>query len=402
MSDPEAQTFVISLDGWAHGGEAVGRLPDGRACFVPYAIPGETVEVRIRTQHKRHVTADLLNVVEPSPHRVQPPCPYYGSCGGCQLQHVAVDHQLSLKQRVLTEQLQRIGKEADPPVRGVSGPVGAWPQEYRVWARMAVDPQGRLGFRMPRSHQVQAVAECLLFTPETQRLRETAGDDWAGADEVMLMAGDGGTMISVSGPAQVAGSSQGSVRMQVGAENFTASAGAFFQAGPAGALALAQAVIRVAEVRAGDRVLDLYSGVGLLSVFLARAGASVVAVESNAVAAADAVSNCANQDVTVLTATVEEALAGVSMGGVSMGGVSGDVDLVVLDPPRSGAKAQVCSRMADLAPRRIIYVACDPAALARDTLTLRQHGYRLTSVDGLDLFGHTAHVEAVASFVQVG
>lgn len=414
MDDPAAQTVTIELHGWAHGGEAVGRLPDGRACFVPYALPGETVEVRVTRRYKRHATAELVSVVTASPHRVTPPCPYYGACGGCQLQHASPAHQLELKRRVLIEQLTRIGRQTDPPVADVIAPPGGWPAGYRAWARMAVDAQGRLGFRRRGSHDIEPIAHCLLMTEEAAALRHAAGDGWDGAQEVTLTAGDDAGLITIT-PEEGASlpAPEGSFGVSIRQEDPTrpavvvrppdhvsvevagvvlrASAGAFFQAGPAGAAALVEAVMAAVQPTPGERVLDLYAGVGLFSAFLARAGATVTAVEADPIATADARHNLAGLDVDVRTETVEQTLADVDA-----------ADVVLLDPPRAGAKGQVCAAIAALSPRRIVYVACDPAALARDVATLADLGYRLHSVQGLDLFGHTAHVEAVAVLLPVG
>lgn len=384
----ESETATIEMHGWAHGGDAVGRLPDGRACFVAGALPDEVVTVALRTAHKRHVTADLIEVVRPSPHRVAPPCPYYDRCGGCQLQHASPAHQLELKLRVVTEQLQRIGRVVDPPVRGITAPEGGWPGGYRTWARMAVAPDGSLGFRRRRSHEVQPVDRCLLLTDPAQALRDQAGDDWAGADEVTVMAGDHAGLVTVSRDGQTTlAQPPAAVTIRVGDVDLQVSAGTFFQAGPAAAELLQRTVTAAAAVTAGDRVLDLYSGVGLLSVALADGGARVVAVEGNPAATADAAVNVDGFDVEVVTGDVAVVLRRID---------PSDADVVVLDPPRTGARAEVCRRIAGLAPRRIVYVACDPAALARDVRTLAEHGYDLTAVEVLDLFGHTAHVEAVA------
>lgn len=413
MERPADDTVTIELHGWAHGGEAVGRLPDGRACFVPYALPGETVLVRVTKRYKRHATADLVAVITPSPHRVAPPCPFYGACGGCQLQHADPTHQLQLKTRVLVEQLTRIGRQTDPPVTPVVAPPGAWPDGYRSWARMAVAPDGRLGFRRRGSHDVEPIPHCLLMTPEAHALRQAAGDAWSGATEVVLSAGEGDGVLAVTpGPQGLPSVPEGHfgvaisrpdgdgtvperdpdhVDVTVHGVHLRASAGAFFQAGPGGAAALVTMVMDAVGPVEGLQVLDLYAGVGLFSAFLARAGARVVAVEANTAATDDARRNLAGLDVEVLTDTVEAALADLP-----------GADVVVLDPPRSGAKAPVCQAIADLRPRRIVYVACDPAALARDVATLDDLGYRLVGVAGLDLFGHTAHVEAVAVLEPVG
>ncbi|CAN5279183.1 class I SAM-dependent RNA methyltransferase [soil metagenome] len=410
VQDPPADTVTIELHGWAHGGEAVGRLPDGRACFVAYGLPGETVEARVTRRYKRHATAELVRVVTPSPHRVQAPCPHYAVCGGCQLQHASPAHQLQLKTQVLVDQLTRIGRQTDPPVTPVVAPAGGWPAGYRSWARMAVDGQGRLGFRRRASHEVHHVPHCLLMTPEAAALRDAAGDGWRGVEEVVLTAGADDGVLALSpgagplpplpegtfgvavtdgapgrAPSVVRGPDR--VRVDVAGVELQATAGAFFQAGPAGAAALVQMVLDAVGPLEGRTVLDLYAGVGLFAAFLARGGAHVVAVEANATATGDARTNLEGLDVEIRTERVEDALADLAT-----------ADIVLLDPPRAGAKAEVCTAIAGLRPQRIVYVACDPAALARDVATFDGLGYRLTGVQGLDLFGHTAHVEAVAVF----
>lgn len=406
----EGSEVDVRLHGWTHGGEAVGRLPNGMACFVAYGLPGETVRVRIHTLKKRWARADLVAVVEPSPHRTDPPCPEFGPgrCGGCQLQHAMPSHQLELKARVLTEQLRRIGKVAHPPDVVVE-PIGAdWPAHYRSWARMAVDRQGQLGFRQLQSHEVHPVEQCLLLDTDTQTLRGAAGDGWAGVEEVSITTGDDGGFLTITpGPGGVPGAPDGpfgvglhgaggiatlrepdKVTITVAGRRLQLSAGAFFQSGPAAATALVEAVVAAADVGPGDVVADLYAGIGIFATALADAGARVIAVESHPVAAADAVVNLSQSAAEVLDIPVEHAVQGAV----------GEVDVVVLDPPRTGAGAEVCTRLAHLASRRIIYVACDPAALATDTKTLHAHGWRLDELRAFDTFGHTAHVEAVATF----
>jgi predicted RNA-binding protein with TRAM domain len=165
----------IDLDGITHGGEAVGRLPDGKACFVPYAIPGERVRVEVVEERKRWARARVVEVVRPSPERVTAPCPYFGQdkCGGCQLQHLAPAAQPALKRRIVTEQLARIGRIVDPPVAET---VVVRPFGYRNRARFGVDAQGRLGYRRAQSHDLVPIDRCLLLTDQAQKVRDEAGD----------------------------------------------------------------------------------------------------------------------------------------------------------------------------------------------------------------------------------
>lgn len=395
---PRARLRTSSL---AHGGEAVGRLDDGRACFVPYAAPGEHVEVALVEEHPRWARAQLLDVVEPSPVRVPPPCPYYGPerCGGCRLQHVAPRAQVAGKRQAVADTLERIGGVAAPPVAEAVVPATFG---YRMWARFAARRDGSLGFRRAGSNEVIPIDRCLLLATEAQALRNRAGDAWRGAEEVVLRAGpDGATALvrprgrePVHAPAAVAaitvllrdargGAGPAPVRVRVDGLDLQVSAGSFFQPGMAGAEALSRLVRAAAEVGPGDRLLDLYAGVGLFAAGAMNDGAEVIAVEGDGSAVVDARANLPGA--TVVHGPVERHLAAAQQ-----------ADVVVLDPPRSGAGRAVVEAVAGVARRRIVYVACDPAALARDVRTFAAHGWALRSAVPVDQFAQTAQVEVVA------
>lgn len=409
---PDRPPVELRLDGITHGGEAVGRLPDGKACFVPYAIPGERVRVRVVEERASWARGEVLEVLDASPDRVEAPCPYFGPgrCGGCQLQHVDPAAQPALKRRVVTEQLTRIGRLVDPPVAEtiVVAPFG-----YRTTARFAVDPEGRLGFRRSHSHDVQPVDRCLLLVPEAQALRDEAGDGWTGVAEVTVRAGlgDTGALLVRPGsgglPALPDGDAAVAIEQEDGAavplrgdptttahvagRDLRVSVGSFFQVSVAGATVLAGLVRDAAAVRPGDTALDLHTGVGLFAGVLAAGGASVTGVERSPAAAADARANLADLDVEVVTATAEEHVAGLLADGARC-------DVVVLDPPRRGAGVALCGALAALGPRAVVYVSCDPAALARDARALADVGYVLERAVPVDQFAQTAQIETVATF----
>jgi 23S rRNA (uracil1939-C5)-methyltransferase len=430
-----AQTHELELHGLTHTGEAVGRLPDGKACFVAGAIPGERVLVEVTEQHKRWARARLVEVRQASPDRVEPPCPYYGTpepggpprCGGCALQHVAPARQAEMKRRIVTEQLERIGRFTGPPVAETLVPAT---QGYREQARFAVTPDGRLGFRGRGGHDVVAIDRCLLLTGETQRLREWAGDAWAGVDEVTVRSGqpDGdlpggsagvlpggsalGVLIISPGPAAIPpvpdgdvgvalSSARGTLALRgettvtkrVGEATYRVSAGSFFQSGTLGAAVLVDLVRAAAAIQPGDTVLDLYAGVGLFARALAADGAHVTAVEADPSAADDARLNLVEYDADVRTGPAEAAVA-------EMAAAHRWFDVVVLDPPRRGAGAATTARLAELEPRTVVYVACEVAALARDARALVDAGLTLVEVTPVDLFAHTAAIEAVAVFTR--
>ncbi|MGI8574743.1 MAG: class I SAM-dependent RNA methyltransferase [Egibacteraceae bacterium] len=406
------ETVELVLHGLTHGGEAVGRLPNGKACFVPFAIPGERVTVEVVEERKRWARARLVEVVEASPDRVKPPCPYFGpgQCGGCRLQHVAVDRQAAMLARVVTEQLERIGHLKDPPVTETVRPHGPDGLAYRNRARFAVDEDGRLAFRRFASHDLIGIDHCRLLTPATQQVRAEAGDDWGGAREVVVRTGtDGAGLMEIEpGPGGLPPLPEGdtavavidalgkavalrgdpSTRHDTPVGALEASANAFFQTSDAGAAALVELVQDAAAVRPGERALDLYAGVGLFSAALASDGAQVVAVERGRAAADDARSNLAELDVEVRQSEVDDVVAGWNS----------PVDVIVLDPTREGAGERLCGALTQLGARVIVYVACDPAALARDARALCGNGYRLDRAVPVDLFTHTAHVETVATF----
>ncbi|MFP4636495.1 MAG: class I SAM-dependent RNA methyltransferase [Nitriliruptoraceae bacterium] len=414
------------IDGFTHGGEGVARV-DGKAVFVAGALPGERVVLRVVDDRKRWARADLVEVVEPSPDRVTPPCPYVPACGGCDLQHASVEAQLRLKTRVVVEQLTRLGGVDDPPVvdaRSVGPATG-----YRAQARMHADADGHLGFHRAGSDEVVAIDRCLVLTAPAQALRERVGDD-TGAEEVELRVGDRGEVATLSpgpGPLQlpdgdfdlrleqpdgttVAMRGTGAVTMRVAGYDLEVPADAFFQVGTAAAQALVDTVLAAvgaAPARGAapgpsgqeEVVWDLYAGVGLLSLPLAATGRQVLAVEGNPVAAEAAQRNAGAHGLAleVITSPVGPLLGRARRGEDRPPAP----DVVVLDPPRTGAGQRTVDDLVALAPRRIVYVACDVAALARDTAHLTRAGYRLTRAEPLDLFPMTHHVEVVASFDAV-
>ena len=434
----ELHTAVV--DGFTHGGEGVVRL-DGRATFVPGALPGERITLRVVEAKPRWARGELVEVLEASELRVVPPCPLATTCGGCNLQHVSAEGQVTLKTRVVTEQLERIGKVLDPPVapgRAVGPALG-----YRAHARMHAAPDGRLGFHRHGSDEVVVVEECPVLTPAAQALRTAMGAE-TGAVTVSLRA-DGlddrdrmtdpddvrGAALIEPGPTPIhppAGGfdvllqqpdgralalrGDGVLQVEVSGLRFEVPADGFFQVSTAAAQALVDEVLAVAGDVNGMLVWDLYSGVGLLALALAQAGAEVVAVEGNKAATAAATRNAEANGLTlrVETLDVRKALRlwakpDTKVGSKSEGEVGAkpsttgrpeDPDIVVLDPPRTGVGPEAIKDLVKLAPPRVVLVACDPAALARDVKALLAGGYKLRSVQPLDLFPMTHHVEAIA------
>ena len=381
---------MVDLHGFAHGGEAVGRLPDGRVVFVAYAIPGEQVSVEITEDHKRYARARLVEVVTPSEDRVQPPCPYFGpgACGGCRLQHIAPARRKVLQRQVVVDQLQRLGRIPDPPVAEM---VDAGEYGYRNRARFGVTPSGALGFRRASSNELLPIDRCLLLDDATQALREKAGDGFAGVGEVEVRTATAGSAVVVdpTGSAHlVAG--DGELHQTLDDLAYDVSPTSFFQSNTAGAQILLRLVRAAAGVQAGDTALDLYAGVGLFAKGLVADRATVTAVEGAPASAADAQRNL-GPSAQVVAAPVERTLPRMLRQRLTF-------DVVVLDPPRRGAGKDVTDQVATLAGRTIVIVACDPAALGRDAGILRERGWNLVEAVPVDQFAQTGHIEVVATF----
>lgn len=401
----------LTVHGLAHGGDAVGRLPDGKACFVAAAIPGERVTAEVTEERARFARAVTVEVLEPVAERVTPPCPLAlpGRCGGCRLQHIDVAHQAVLLRRVVVDTLERIGRIPAPPVADTVRPHNGW--GYRNQARFAPHPDGRLGFRRAGSHDIEPVAECPLLDAGAAAARDAAGDDWRGVEAVVVrgdadarallevLPGAGALPALPPGdvPVAVVGT-DGAVALRgeplleerAAGRTWRVSPTSFFQPSRAGATTLAGLVRAAAEVTPGTRALDLYAGVGLFAAVLAEDGAQVVAVEAHPAAAADARANLRDLDVEVRCGAAEDALDAHGP----------RPDVIVLDPPRRGAGPALTARIAEGAARRIVMVSCDPAALARDARVLLDSGWQLDRVVPVDQFTHTAHVEAVATFTR--
>lgn len=402
-------TVEVVLDGVAHGGAAVGRLPDGRACFVDYGIPGERVTVRVTEQRRRWARGTVVEVLDPSPDRVAPPCPLFGPgrCGGCSTQHIAVPRQAELLGTVITEQLRRIGG-LEPPDGAVEvitphGPDGLG---YRNRARFTVTDDGRLAFRRARSHDTIAVDDCPLLVPAARETLRAIAQGWHGVSEVRLQAGtDGQAALAVTTtgrdpqvPSPLPAtqwqrgrtgrpSGRARVHQRVADHTFVVSAASFFQASTAAAEVLVGLVRELTPVAADDHVVDCYAGVGLFSIALASYGARVTAIESDPGACADAEVNAGGLPIDVRRADL-----------AAPPDLDVPVDAVVLDPPRAGAGAVVTDWIAGLAPRLVTYVSCDPATFARDARALTDHGMRLDRLVGVDQFTHSGRVELVAGF----
>ncbi|QXG76559.1 class I SAM-dependent RNA methyltransferase [Modestobacter sp. L9-4] len=405
----EGRRFEVTVGPVAHGGHCVARH-EGRVVFVRHTLPGERVVVEVtEDRHAGFCRADAVEVLEASPDRVERPCPYSGpgKCGGCDWQHVGHAGQLTLKAAVVREQLSRLAG-LDVPVTVEALPGG--PLRWRSRARFAVDRAGDPGLRRHRSHDVVPLDDCpITVEPAAQAV---LGRRWLDAGAVDVAVDSAGVVttstldrrgrtqdVQVLRPgADVPEEPAGRAQRSAGGRDWEVEGTGFWQVHPAAADALVQAVSAFAAVRPGETVLDLYAGAGLFGGALAPgvgAAGRVVCVESDAAACAAADANLADL-----------AQAEVWQGDVDAPGLTellvdlGHPDVVVLDPPRAGAGKDVSRVIAGAGPRAVVYVACDPASLARDVAAFATAGYRLADLRAFDCFPMTAHVECVALLVQ--
>ncbi|HEY5335625.1 MAG TPA: class I SAM-dependent RNA methyltransferase [Mycobacteriales bacterium] len=382
MTTPvRAPTLVLVVERYAHGGVCVAHAPDGRVVFVRHALPGERVRALVTAQRKAWLRADAIEVLEPSPERVEPPCPYAGpgKCGGCDLQHATATAQRAWKAVVVEEQLSRLaGVDLTVEVEPLPGGSLGW----RTRVQFTVGHDGRAGLLAHHSHTVIPIDRCLIADERVNAV-DVPGGRWPGMGSVeVAVAGE--QVRTVSRPARGRPRVDGPAALTERVAGREFAVHGFWQVHPHAASALSDCVLEMLAPVAGEHALDLYAGAGLFAARLEDSGCEVVAVEGSRTAAEDCRANVPTADVR------HQDVAAALDDGV------GNIDVVVLDPPREGAKSAVVEAICALGPRAVAYVACEPAALARDVASFAENGYRLTRLRAFDLFPLTHHVECVA------
>jgi tRNA/tmRNA/rRNA uracil-C5-methylase (TrmA/RlmC/RlmD family) len=380
------EKFTTTIEKVAHGGHFIARH-EGAVFFIRHGIPGERVIVEITSTGKSFNRADVVEVIEASPDRVAPPCKYAHrlGCGGCDFQHVSAKRQLQLKSDVITEQFARIAKrELRVEVESVGEPL-----QWRTRAILNIDGSGKAGFFASRSHNSIQIDSCLTCVPEL-KLSELTKRNWQPDSKLEISANKDGELI-VAGPQIYEGPDFLSEEVQ--GFNFQVSQSSFWQSHKSAPIVLTEAVMKFADLQLGEEVLDLYGGVGLFTAAALKAvgpEGRVDLVEASSSAIGDAKINFANtSNVNIYLGDVAKIMPRI-----------GSADVVILDPPRDGAGALVLKQISDLNPRRVIYVACDPAALARDSALAKDLGWELNAVRAFDLFPMTHHIEMVALFTR--
>jgi 23S rRNA (uracil1939-C5)-methyltransferase len=407
-------TFELKLTAITHGGAALGRH-EGRAVFVPYALPGETARVEITEDKGRYAFARLIEVLTPSADRVEPPCSYFENCGGCQWQHASYPAQLRFKAEIVADQLVRIGKFADPTVRPTIPDPSGW--AYRNHAQFHPAKGGALGFQAASSNRTVAIDECPILHPLLADLYANLDLDLEGLLRLSLRAGTqtGDQMLIFEMNDDLPPSLESDLPVScvlllsdgvhanlIGANHITEvvadrayriSAPSFFQVNTPQAAQLVRLVNETLDLQEDETVLDAYCGVGLFTPHLAERAGLVVGIELAPAAVDDLLENTAEfGNVDVIEGPVEAVLPDLDM----------SFDAAVVDPPRAGIDRSALDALVARELARLVYVSCDPATLARDAKRLAAAGYRLVEVQPVDMFPQTYHVESVALFTHGG
>ncbi len=403
-SGPSGAPPPLKIEKLVHGGLGLARW-EGRVVLAPFVLPGETVRLRIAGRRPGRLLGRLEEIREPAAGRVAPPCPYFQSCGGCMLQHADYALQLELKRAILAESLRRIGKISPPEeIAAIAGP----PWDYRNRVQFHLDGR-RIGFFQPGSHRLCPVARCLIASPAVNRtlaaLTEMLPDArfprflrslevFTNERQVQLnvTAAAGGRAVARRFfqwcAERIPGVAEGALDYETGGETYRVGYRSFFQVNRFLIEPLVACALQDAQ---GETALDLYAGVGLFSLPLARRFHRVTAVEAGGGAARDLEFNAARagRPIRVERSAAERYLAGLKA----------PPDFVLADPPRAGLGRQATAELLRLKPPRLTIVSCDPATLARDLGALSAGGYRLERLALVDLFPQTHHLEAVAALV---
>ncbi len=392
----------------AHGGSAIGRASRGRTIFVPLTIPGEKVRAQIVSQKNKYAQAELVQVLQPSPERVTPRCKHFAACGGCHFQHMSYPAQLEAKEGVVRDQLARLGGFKQANVQPVLPNPEPW--AYRVEMVLSPAGNGRLGYWSPVKREVIPIEECPISRPELVALLHDVELDLPGLRKLSLRIGDDEALlaaIEVDGveppeleadfpvsvaivlPDKTAASLVGDFYsvQQVNGRDFRISPGVEMITSPAGMSLVVDTVLHYAALTGEENVIELYSGAGTLTAFLAEQAGEIVAVERNPDAVADLSVNLHDlENVNVFEGEAETVLPLMPE----------EVDLMVAHPWANGLSRKAVAAIIAAKPQRFIYVSADVATLARDGRSLAKAGYQLVEVQPIDMQPQTFHIETVS------
>jgi 23S rRNA (uracil1939-C5)-methyltransferase len=400
----------IELTHMVYGGEAMGKMPDGRVVFVPYALPGERIRAYLRDDHPGYAHADLIEILQPSPKRIVPRCFHFGTCGGCHYQNMNYFNQVQVKAGVLKEQFERIARIPDPNINTLIPSEKEW--NYRNSIQFHLNLTGKIGFQAARSHELVAIRECHLPDSLLDEIwRQFQFEGLEGIQRVELMHGmEDDVLLRLEGeglaklemdleaPISVVLQDEGGetvmagenfVTMEVLGRSFKVSAGSFFQVNTELAGKMVEYVLSRLPLKKDGVLLDLYCGVGLFSAFLAPQIAHCIGVEMLPSACLDFAANLDEFDnVDLYEGAAEDILPYLDV----------RPNITLVDPPRSGLHPNALAAILKMQPGALVYVSCDPATLCRDAKKIIQAGYFLEEVTPFDLFPQTFHLESISVF----
>jgi 23S rRNA (uracil1939-C5)-methyltransferase len=403
-----SQEFEVKPTTCVYGGDALARLPDGRAVFIPYALPEERLRIRLVEEKERYARGEISEILARSPDRIEPRCPHFQECGGCHYQHIPYQYQLQIKGNILADQLRRVGKIDNPPVQPIHPSPTPW--NYRNHIQFHVGEDGKVGFLKHRSNEIVSIQECHLpeeslnkiwpafdleYIPGLDRIGLRSGEE--GQDILVLLESQGqepfefGLDLPLSAVLQGPGgeivlSGDDFTIIPVLDFPFVVSAGSFFQTNTHVAEDLVNYLLEHLPLERDTVCLDVYCGVGLFSAFLAPRVQKVIGIESNLSACEDYLYNLANfENVALFDLPAEDVLPDLEI----------SPNIILLDPPRSGLSKTVLDSVVGLGPDLIAYVSCDPATLARDAQRFSKQGYSLEESTPFDMFPQTYHIESL-------
>lgn len=441
----------LTIESVNHQGEGVGRYK-GIAVFIPFTVPGERVITKITELKKNYAKGQTEQVLEASQSRITPRCEAFETCGGSHFQHIDYELQLKLKQQIVIDSLKRIGKISEPVVHPTIGMDNPW--GYRNKVHFQVNSEGdkiKLGFFEEGSHKLVPTTSCLLVDGQIRDIallvenmlnkHHIKAYNWDTGEGflrhvvirrglntskimvVLVTSGEKSTAIftlarelkarvpaiasvignintgktrQVFGPESVLLAGQNMITENLNGLTFNISPTSFFQVNPVQTEVLYQKALEYAHLTGTETVLDVYCGIGTISLFLARKAAKVFGFEVSREAVHDAAANAVLNGITnveFVAGKAEERLPRLVSQGVQP-------DIVVVDPPRQGIEKRALQAIADMAPQRIVYISCDPATMARDINFLYYRGYELREVQPVDMFPQTSHIESVAVLIR--
>ena len=410
-----SEEFEVIPTTCVYGGDALARLPDGRAVFIPYALPEELLRIKLVEEKERYARGEISEIIRPSPDRIKPRCPHFQDCGGCHYQHISYQEQLRIKESILVDQLRRVGKIDSPSVKPIRPSPSPW--NYRNHVQFHIAEDGRPGFLKNRSSEVVPIQECHLpeeslnriwpsfsleYIPGLDRISLRSGEE--GQDTLILLESQGQEPFEFSVDLPLSAVLQGpGGEIILSGDDFTiipildfpfvVSAGSFFQTNTGVAESLVAYLLEILPLEEDTVFLDVYCGAGLFSAFLASRVKKVIGIESSPSACEDYLYNLAEfENVELYDLPAEDVLPVLD----------NSPDIILLDPPRAGLSRSVLDSVVNLRPDLVAYISCDPATLARDLARFSKKGFSLVESTPFDMFPQTYHIESLNLLRKTG